>query len=119
MAEKRLKKRTTVWLCVTALFMAINIVMSMSIFSIPVPGGHLYLNDIIICVASSRESQIGRMMQTRGLARSEAEARIDSQMDVLEKARKSTYAIFNEGSQQQLEEEAARLVAWLERQVKP
>ena len=62
MAEKRLKKRTTVWLCVTALFMAINIVMSMSIFSIPVPGGHLYLNDIIICVASILLDPFGAFM---------------------------------------------------------
>ena len=62
MAEKRLKKRTTVCLCVTALFMAINIVMSMSIFSIPVPGGHLYLNDIIICVASILLDPFGAFM---------------------------------------------------------
>ena len=32
---------------VTALFMTMNIVLSMSIFSIPVPGGHLYFNDAI------------------------------------------------------------------------
>ena len=41
-----------VWLTTTALFMAMNIVLSMSIFSIPVPGGHLYLCDVIICLAS-------------------------------------------------------------------
>lgn len=40
------------WLAVTAMFMALVIVMSMSIFSIPVPGGHLYANDIIICTAA-------------------------------------------------------------------
>ena len=40
------------WLAVTAMFMALVIVMSMSIFSIPVPGGHLYVNDIIICTAA-------------------------------------------------------------------
>lgn len=45
-------RRTTVWLCVTAIFTAMNIVMSMSIFSVPVPGGHLYLNDIVICTAA-------------------------------------------------------------------
>lgn len=37
-------------LCVTALLMAMNVVMSS--FSIPVPGGHLYLNDAIICLAA-------------------------------------------------------------------
>lgn len=42
--------RTTKWICVTAMFMALNVVMSS--FSIPVPGGHLYMNDIVICLAS-------------------------------------------------------------------
>lgn len=46
------KKYGTRWLCTTALLMAMNIIMSMSVFSIPVPGGHLYLNDVIICFAS-------------------------------------------------------------------
>ena len=43
-------KRTTVWLCIAALFMALNIAMSS--FGVPVPGGHLYMNDIIICTAA-------------------------------------------------------------------
>lgn len=43
-------KRTTLWLCTTAMFMALNVVMSS--FGVPVPGGHLYMNDIIICTAS-------------------------------------------------------------------
>jgi len=41
---------TTVKLTVTALLMAMNIVLSS--FGIPVPGGHLYLNDIVICLAA-------------------------------------------------------------------
>jgi uncharacterized membrane protein len=40
------------WLTMTAMFMAMNVVLSMSIFSIPVPGGHLYINDIVICTAA-------------------------------------------------------------------
>ena len=43
-------KRNTVWLCITAMFMALNVVMSS--FGVPVPGGHLYMNDIIICTAA-------------------------------------------------------------------
>ena len=39
----------TKWLTVTAMLMALNIAMSS--FSIPVPGGHLYLNDAVICTA--------------------------------------------------------------------
>ena len=40
----------TKWLTVTALFMAINVALSS--FGVPVPGGHIYLNDIAICIAS-------------------------------------------------------------------
>ena len=48
-----LKEKNRVrWLTITGLFMALNIIMSMSIFSIPVPGGHLYLCDLVICTAS-------------------------------------------------------------------
>lgn len=43
-------KHTTYWLTLTALFMALNIAMSS--FGVPVPGGHLYMNDIVICTAS-------------------------------------------------------------------
>ena len=43
-------KRTTYWLCINAVFMALNV--SMSSFGVPVPGGHLYMNDIIICTAA-------------------------------------------------------------------
>lgn len=39
-------------LTVTALLLAMNIIMSMSIFSLPVPGGHMYLNDLIIVTAA-------------------------------------------------------------------
>ncbi len=48
MQEKNRNK--TLWICITALFMAMNIVMSS--FGVPVPGGHLYMNDIIICTAA-------------------------------------------------------------------
>ena len=47
---KETKERGTVWLCITAMFMAINIVLSS--FGVPVPGGRLYLNDIVICTAA-------------------------------------------------------------------
>jgi uncharacterized membrane protein len=38
------------WLAVTAVLMAMNIALSS--FGMPVPGGHLYLNDIVICTAA-------------------------------------------------------------------
>ena len=37
-------------ICATGMMMAINIALSS--FGLPVPGGHLYLNDIIICTAA-------------------------------------------------------------------
>ena len=42
--------RTTVNLTITALFMAMNVALSS--FGMPVPGGRLYLNDIVICLAA-------------------------------------------------------------------
>lgn len=44
------RTRTALWLCTSALLMALNVVMSS--FGIPVPGGHLYLNDVVICTAA-------------------------------------------------------------------
>lgn len=50
MRETISSRQKTAWLCTTALFMALNVAMSS--FGVPVPGGHLYMNDIIICTAS-------------------------------------------------------------------
>lgn len=51
MTETSLRKaHPTKWLTVTAMLMAMNVAMSS--FSIPVPGGHLYLNDAVICTAA-------------------------------------------------------------------
>ena len=43
-------KHNTRWLTLCGLFMAINI--GLSSFGLPVPGGHLYLNDIVIVAAA-------------------------------------------------------------------
>ena len=50
MNTKKNYRKTTMWIAVTALFMAMNIALSS--FGVPVPGGHLYLNDIVICTAA-------------------------------------------------------------------
>ena len=39
-------------LTVTALLLAMNIILSIRVFSIPVPGGHMYLNDVVIVTAA-------------------------------------------------------------------
>lgn len=54
------KKQTTLWLCVTAMFMALNVIMSS--FGIPVPGGHLYLCDVVICTAALLLDPFGAFM---------------------------------------------------------
>ena len=53
-------RRTTVWLCTVAVFMALTVVMSS--FSIPVPGGHLYLCDIVICIAALLLDPLGAFL---------------------------------------------------------
>lgn len=51
MKSGSLRRRAPVrWLAVTAAFMAMNIALSP--FGMPVLGGHLYLNDIVICTAA-------------------------------------------------------------------
>ena len=50
----------TKWLTVTAMLMAMNVVMSS--FSIPVPGGHLYLNDAVICTAAILLGPLGAFL---------------------------------------------------------
>ena len=38
------------WITTTAIFMGMNI--ALCAFGVPVPGGHLYLNDVVICTAA-------------------------------------------------------------------
>ncbi len=54
------KERPIKWLTVTAMLMALNIAMSS--FSIPVPGGHLYLNDAVICTAAILLDPLGAFL---------------------------------------------------------
>ncbi len=50
MSTKLPAKYSAGWICLTALFLSMNIAMSS--FGIPVPGGHLYLCDAVICTAA-------------------------------------------------------------------
>ncbi len=49
MNDKQIKKNALT-ICICAMFTALNVVFSS--FSLPVPGGHLYMNDVVICIAS-------------------------------------------------------------------
>ena len=48
------------WLTVTALLMAMNIALSS--FGVPVPGGHFYLNDVVIATAAILLDPLGAFM---------------------------------------------------------
>lgn len=69
--------------------------------------------DIICCVASDRETQVSRMMATRGYTREEAEARLAAQLPVAEKAARSHYVIDNNGTAEELKAKAEEFVKWL------
>jgi len=69
--------------------------------------------DILLCVTSERETQIARMMTTRGYSRGEAEARLAAQLPVAEKAAKSHYVIENDGSPEELRAKVAAMAEWL------
>ena len=60
MEKKDNKKKTVLWLCTTAMLMALNVAMSS--FGVPVPGGHLYMNDIVICTAAILLDPLGAFL---------------------------------------------------------
>lgn len=49
-SSRTLARYSPLWLTTTALFMAMNVALSS--VSIPVPGGHFYLCDAVICTAA-------------------------------------------------------------------
>ena len=69
--------------------------------------------DIICAVISPRETQVERMMTTRGYTREEAEARLAAQLPVTEKAEKSHYVINNNGTPEELRKQVEAFVSWL------
>lgn len=48
--QANLTRYSARWITTTAVFMAMNVALSS--FGVPVPGGHFYLNDVVICVAA-------------------------------------------------------------------
>ena len=69
--------------------------------------------DTIICVSSTEDRQIDRMMRTRGYTRAQAEARLAAQMPVAEKAARADWTIQNNSTVEELKAEVQRCVAWL------
>ena len=69
--------------------------------------------DIIICVSSTEDRQIDRMMRTRAHTREQAEARLAAQMPVAEKAARADWTIHNNSTEEEMRAEVRRCVAWL------
>ena len=69
--------------------------------------------DIILCVTSSEDRQIERMVRTRGYTQAQAEARLAAQMPVCEKAARADRIIQNDSTPEELKAEVQRCVAWL------
>lgn len=69
--------------------------------------------DTILCVSSTEDRQIDRMMRTRGYTREQAEARLAAQMPVAEKAALADWTIHNDSTIEDLKAEVQRCVAWL------
>ncbi len=69
--------------------------------------------DIIVAVSSPSHVQIRRMVSNRGYTEEQAEARLSAQLPVEEKVARSDYVVVNDGSAENLKQEAKRLVDWL------
>ncbi len=65
-----------------------------------------------VCVASSDEVRLQRL-ESRGLSRTDAQKRINSQMPISEKVKKSNYVIWNDGSLDFLKSEVDKCVQTL------
>ena len=50
-------------MAVTAILMAFNIVLSS--FGVPVPGGHMYLNDVMLCMGVTPEELTEKLSRQR------------------------------------------------------
>ncbi len=68
--------------------------------------------DAVVCIACSDEVRLNRL-EKRGLSREQATARINTQMPISEKVKKSKYVIFNDGDLDFLEAQVDRLVTTL------
>lgn len=66
----------------------------------------------IVCVASSDEVRLDRL-EARGLSRTDAQNRINAQMPISEKVKKSHYVIWNDGSLEFLKAEVDKCVQTL------
>lgn len=70
--------------------------------------------DHVIVVASSPDQQIRRLMHNRGLDKARSESMVGAQWPVLDKAAKATKVIWNDGSEEALDDQIASLLTALD-----
>jgi dephospho-CoA kinase len=68
-----------------------------------------YPIDRVVVVYAPRELQKKRLMEREGLSESEAEARLDAQMDIETKRRQATWVVRNDGNLKDLQRETERI----------
>jgi dephospho-CoA kinase len=68
--------------------------------------------DYVVCVACSDDVRLSRL-EARGLTRKDAQARIDSQVPLVQKVMKSNHVLWNDGDLPALAAQVTRLVARL------
>lgn len=73
--------------------------------------------DVVVVVDSPTEVALERLVEQRGMARSDAEARIAAQVSREERRRHADYVLDNTGTRAELEAEVDRLWAWLQGRV--
>ena len=73
--------------------------------------------DIIAAIVCDRALQIKRMIETRGYSQEQAEARLAAQINAEEKASRADYAIWNNGTKEELEKSASAFLAWLKQRI--
>lgn len=68
----------------------------------------------VVVVACSAQKQLERLMARNGLSKSEAAARIGSQMSLMDKAAQANHVIWNDGTLADLDAEVVRLLEKLQ-----
>jgi dephospho-CoA kinase len=67
--------------------------------------------DHVIVVASSPDQQVRRLMHNRGLDKARSESMVGAQWSVLDKAAKATKVIWNDGSEEALDDQISTLLS--------
>lgn len=73
--------------------------------------GETVAADHVIVVASSSDQQVRRLMHNRGLDKARSESMVGAQWSVLDKAAKATKVIWNDGSEEALDDQISTLLS--------